>query len=478
MEDILNFILNAEEGANLELKEAKTEVPLSFYETYSAFANTSGGRIFLGVKEVSGKPNEIVGVDDPKSEVKAIFSTLENKGKCSLNLLREKDVLIHVIKGKSVIEVSVKEAPISQKPIYLNGSFNQSYRRKGEGDFLLSEDEVAYLINNRYERKYDSKVNSFGISLSDLDHGSIESYRRDLQTSHPEIDWSLEDDISLLKRVGAFLSDESGKEGLTNGAVAFFGHLPDILRVYPAYFLDYQRYDMLDSERWSKRITSDDFNIPGNIYSFFQSVKAEIKPHLPNPFKREGETNLDGNDIYEAILEGVADALSNAAYNLQGGVLLKQTPTSFLFRNQGRVIVGLEQAKQGGVSLPRNPTIFNFFRFIGVTEKAGLGIPKIYGVAKRYSFREPSLSENANLEMTSLEFSFLPLPDSVPSSSLKKRIVSFLGEKGGEYGISEIASALGVSRTAVLQSVRELILMGILKENGKTRKGRKVSLSQ
>ena len=58
------------ERVTLECKRAKAEVPKSVWATYSAFANTIGGLILLGVdedlqeKDVS-KRFQIIGVDEP-----------------------------------------------------------------------------------------------------------------------------------------------------------------------------------------------------------------------------------------------------------------------------------------------------------------------------------------------------------------------------------------------------------------------------
>jgi ATP-dependent DNA helicase RecG len=44
-------LLKYGERISLECKEAKNEIPKSVWETYSAFANTCGGIILLGVVE-------------------------------------------------------------------------------------------------------------------------------------------------------------------------------------------------------------------------------------------------------------------------------------------------------------------------------------------------------------------------------------------------------------------------------------------
>jgi hypothetical protein len=59
--DIID-ILGDGERVNVEVKRAQSDVPKSIWETYSAFANTYGGTILLGVEERVGEAISKIGL--------------------------------------------------------------------------------------------------------------------------------------------------------------------------------------------------------------------------------------------------------------------------------------------------------------------------------------------------------------------------------------------------------------------------------
>ena len=80
MQDLRQMIYNGEK-VDIECKKAEKFVPKSAYESYSAFANTKGGYIILGVDEDRKKnlPEErfnMQGITNPGKQLEDFWNTI------------------------------------------------------------------------------------------------------------------------------------------------------------------------------------------------------------------------------------------------------------------------------------------------------------------------------------------------------------------------------------------------------------------
>ena len=116
----------------MELKEDFTfALPKSTLETVSAFANTAGGHLVLGVKE-DGQSYEILGVVDVDKIQGDFFSLLNSRDKFSVQLDIQGSLL--AFDEKHVLVFAVPEAERKHKPVYLDKDIRKSFIRRGSGD--------------------------------------------------------------------------------------------------------------------------------------------------------------------------------------------------------------------------------------------------------------------------------------------------------------------------------------------------------
>ena len=102
----IKSIMATGERVTLECKKAQNSVPISLWDTYSAFANTYGGTILLGVVEHTDEKDkskrfEIVGVEDADKIRKDLWNIINSKEKVNVNLLRDEDVQVVDVEGKN-----------------------------------------------------------------------------------------------------------------------------------------------------------------------------------------------------------------------------------------------------------------------------------------------------------------------------------------------------------------------------------------
>ena len=474
----LNHLEQYRENNRIEAKKALGGLPHSIWETYSAFANTLGGLILLGVEEHKDKTLHTVDLPDPERLVKEFWDLVNNPNKASVNILSSKDVTIEHVNGDHIIVIHVPRADRTYKPVYVEGNPLNTYRRNGEGDYKCTSEELHAMFREASIKTQDMLI------LQEMDMGvfnaeSLRAYRQRMRLSRPGHVWDTLDDEDFLIKLGAAGIGEDGKKHPTAAGLLMFGNEYDIVREYPQYFLDYREvYD--DTHRWTDRLISSSGDWSGNVFDFYYRVYNRIQLDLKVPFEMEGGYRVDDTPVHKAIREALANCLVNADYYGRQGLVIIKEPGCLRLSNPGCFRIEVAAAKSGGISDPRNGTLLKMFNLIDIGERAGSGIPNIFRVWHDQGWAEPTISQQMNPDRTTLTLVLSPASADISAikigdknktaiKSVKKQmIIEYLTDHPAAKS-AEIAAFVSLKPSRVRDYLKELMAEDIVVAEGGNR---------
>ena len=279
MKDInVGELLKFGEHLALECKKAEKGLPKSVWETYSSFANTSGGTILLGIKENMSEEEfanrfTVGGVENPERIISDFWNTI-NSEKVNVNLLVDDDVYQVEYDGKIIIVINVPQASYKSKPVYINGNLLKgSYKRNHEGDYHCTEEEVKAMLRDSNDSGNDGGLVD-GYTMEDVDEDTLNAYRIEYSRNNPDHVWNNIDDKNFLRNIGGYTVErETGKEGLTIAGLLMFGKGLSIRERFDNIRMDYiDETNLPEGVRWSDRLTYDGM-WENNLYNFMKRVR-------------------------------------------------------------------------------------------------------------------------------------------------------------------------------------------------------------
>ncbi len=414
------------ENKQLEVKEAKLGLPNNIWETYSAFANSYGGTILLGVGEDKNKKLYTCGLteNDTNKLLKEFWDTIHSD-KVSINLLTDHHIKVEQINDDFIVIINVPQASRFDKPIYLNNNLYSSYRRNYEGDYKCSKAEIVNMVRDNDINSQDSYIVE-RLTIDDLCKETIEKYRSHfINYKGQEHPFSNEPLALFLKHINAAKLDDNNVLRPTKAGLLMFGYSYDIVTVYPNYFLDYQdKRNTIGDMRWVNRIYSSSGDWSGNLFDFFFRINNYLVENVKTPFKMEGIFRVDITPMHKAIREVLCNCLSNADYNETRGVVIKQYNERLEFSNPGAFTMQKKLAFSGGNSDARNKIILTMFNNINIGERTGSGIPLIMSATKNEGYIEPIFKDYFSPDYTLVTIN-LEKNEEKPEVISKKTEVAF-----------------------------------------------------
>ena len=205
----LSQLSKYKENNRIEAKKAQGGLPHSIWETYSAFANTFGGYILLGVVENADKSFSSVQLASPEKLVSDFWNSVNNHSIVNVNILSDRNVQIVESGGNRIVVIEVPRADRHDKPVYTGvDPFSGTYRRNGEGDYRCTKDEVRAMMRDQADISQDARVmDTMTTNVFDMD--TIRRYRQRMDNLRPGHVWSELAVEDFLHRIGAMARDYS-----------------------------------------------------------------------------------------------------------------------------------------------------------------------------------------------------------------------------------------------------------------------------
>lgn len=453
----LKLILQEGENYSTEFKEGISKLDKEIV----AFANSSGGRVFLGI--------------DDKNNVKGIKIT--NKLKSDVNdIARNCDPSISIkldsvkYNEKEILIVNISEG--KDKPYQCRAGF---FTRIGPNAQKLKRDEILDFIIEANKKTFDSLTTKEFNFVKDFDKEKFLNYL-EIAGISPVLGTK-----ELLKNLGVL------KEyGLINAGILFFTKDPQ--RFFPqsvytcAVYKDVEGTDVVKREE-----------IKGGLFEIVNKVIDFVKFYTKVAYKFTGKPQRE--NIYEYPLEAIREAVINS-------VMHKYYPEPghnnilAIFPDHIEIEDYWIKPKKfilGKTKFRRNPIITDLFLRIGFGEKVGSGIRRMNKICKEENAPKPEIDAQENYFYVTFRPSYEYL-DFISTERAEKGLVEKRYEKWYEkwyergltereieviieikknpkISIKKLSRTIGINPSAVQRHMEKLKEKGVLKRIGPAKGG-------
>jgi ATP-dependent DNA helicase RecG len=424
----LEFIISEGEGQFIEFKE---KLDKTLAKEIVAFANASGGRIFLGITD-NGK---IIGIDADnrlKSQIQDIARNCDPS------------IAIEITHADRVVIINVNEG--INKPYSCSNGF---FMRIGANSQKLKRDEILSFAIKSGRVRFDEQIcESF--DWHDFDNDKFSYYLKLARISEV-----LERDEIL------FNLNLLTKTGLTNAGVLLFAKEPykyiKSSKIRCVHFRGHKRIDILDKKEVDKGII-------GNIEFAVNYLKERVPVEFVIETLKRKELPEYPEDVYrEAIVNAV---IHRDYFDFNGDIAIEKPSDRIFINNPGGIIFSKEDF--GRRSYPRNRLLADVLSRTEFMEKAGTGIQRMREECLKNSNRIKIQFTDIFYDLTI--FSNTYTPQKTPQKEdTRSKIVKLMQEQP-EITTTTIARELNISRDTVNEHISRLKKRGILERVG----GRKV----
>ena len=357
----LDILLQEGEGSMLEYKESLSS---SLARDLTAFANSSGGKVLLGVRD----DGTVIGVRDSnklRAQIQDIARNCDPPVK----------ILIETV-GK-VTAITVRES--ESKPVQCRQGF---FWRQGAVTQKLSRDEIRDFFRSEGAIRFDLTVCPKFRYPEDFDRRKFDAWIKQSRiTPRRRIDDVLVN-IEVAERAGRRLT-------FRNAGVLFFAK--NINHFFPQAYIT-----CLLAKGTDKVNILDRKDFAGGLVSDIEESLRFIERNTRTGYRIE---KLRREDVPEYPMRALREAITNAImhrdyFESGANVFVEIYDDRIEISNPGGLPKGLSKEELGTRSVRRNPLIADLLHRIALIEKAGTGIRRMREDARKHKCPEPKFTVN------------------------------------------------------------------------------------
>lgn len=456
------------ENKYVEFKEGIPSKHERFLKDVVAFANTSGGKIIVGIEDLTG---EVIGLKDqnPFRLQDAITNMISDA--CTPEI--HTDISPKTIDGKTVLEIEV--FPGTNRPYYLKsfGKENSTFIRingtsRSPGIFRLKELEMEGM-NISYDtlweigRKYDEMETKqlmdrmYNIALANSKNES------EKESVHPLTIEKLED-FGILRR-------QDGKFVPTRAFTLLTNPKERYVKIQCALFKGVDRVDFIDRKEFR-----------GPIQDQIEQAHQFVLRHTNKGAIIDG---LYRQDVYEvpvgAIREIIVNAVLHRSYVDEASIQVSIFDDRIEIDSPGMLYDGLSVADAlSGKSKCRNKAIAEAFQYMKIIEGWGTGLPRLFRRREEMGLPKPKFEEFGDgikvticrsINKKEVIYSLNPSKENMKVNETEQKLVQ-LFKDNPQITIPELADKMGFSDSGIRYAMRQMRKKGFLVREGSRKNGR------
>lgn len=447
-----------------ETIEFKSSFNIATIETLTAFANTKGGSVYIGISD----SRKIVGVALSPESIQQWVNEIKSKTDPSVLV----DATTMEIDGKTIVRLATQEHAI--KPVACQGRF---YKRIRNSNHLMSALEISNLSLQSMQVSWDS-FPAYGQTIEDLDIEKIDKFINRVNTK------------GRLSLIGKDRMDNLSKLRL----------LRDGQPTHAAYLLFGKEnigYNVHLGRFKTPSLIIDDRMLNCNLFDAVEETMKYLIGQIKVAYEITGRTT-QRTEIFEyplpALREIVLNTLIHRDYTSSVDVQIKIFDQKITFFSPGGLFdkQTIEALKTDNYqAYTRNKLIAEAFYLAGDIEKYGTGYTRIRNEIKDYPTMSFEFEEMANAWLVTLSYEkqhisskdnendaeniFEKLSERqrliIDQLQKKSGLDTVNGTVNGTVNAQKLSDLLGVSLRTIKRELYVLQDLGLIRHTGSDKTG-------